>query len=157
MPGPPRKPLALRKMEGNRGHRARVREPQPEMGEPNPPSWIPREARAEWRRVVPALDRIGMLSKVDRAALTSYCLAWSRMRNAQADIDERGLFVTSIRGAECANPAVAVQKEAAQQVMRFAAEFGLTPAARARLATPEAPKTENPLMQLIAAKRGGQV
>ena len=104
---------------------------------PNPPSWLSREAKAEWRRVVPGLVRLDLVKPEDRATLAAYCEVWSRLVAATRDIAENGLTVrnTSTRkdGSESTwftkNPAVAIAEQAETRLRQYANDFGLTPAA----------------------------
>ncbi|MDP9225839.1 MAG: phage terminase small subunit P27 family, partial [Actinomycetota bacterium] len=41
------------------------------------PARLSREARAEWKRIAPELERIGLLSNLDRALLTVWCETWA--------------------------------------------------------------------------------
>lgn len=151
MKGRKPKPTALKVLEGNRGKRPLNRnEPKPSPSAPGCPTWLAPEARAEWRRVVPELDRIGMLSKIDRAALAAYCETWATFVTAQRDLHERGLVLyleaeraqteteeVVIYVKAVKNPSVLIARDAAAQVRQFATEFGLTPSARSRLEVPE--------------------
>lgn len=139
-----RKPTALKLLDGNPGKRAINRsEPQPEAGMAACPSWLPKSAKAEWRRVVPELSRLGMLAKVDRASLAAYCQAVAMLEDAQRALDVDGLVIDGSHGGKVKNPAATVVKEAASTIRGFAAEFGLTPASRSRLVVPRGDKTES--------------
>ena len=62
--GPTPKPTALRLYEGNRGHRPlNDREPVALMGEPEMPKHLDRDARREWRRLVPLLMTMRVLTR----------------------------------------------------------------------------------------------
>lgn len=146
--GNPAKPAALRNLEGDRnkaGKRAAaVANPEPRRGAPRPPDWLKGEALAEWGRVVPELVAIGLLSVVDRAALTAYVNAWATFVSASADIEDRGTIVRGRDGNSVKNPSVGMQRDALQQIKVWCGEFGLTPSARARMALPgEAPAGED--------------
>ena len=52
---------------------------QPEVEIPSFPSWIWPEAKKEWKRISGELERYGLVSKLDRAALVLYCQAWAKM------------------------------------------------------------------------------
>ena len=159
------KPTALKLVDGNPGKRAINRsEPKPAEGAPTCPSWLPVEAKAEWKRVVPELERIGVLTKVDRGALAAYCQAWATLKAAEAEIAEHGIvtleqervfedpdagtFVIYVRSAP--NPAVKMAKDAAQTVRLFCAEFGLTPSARSRMTVKHGGE-ENPKERLLSS------
>ncbi|BBX39269.1 phage terminase small subunit P27 family [Mycobacterium simiae] len=62
---------------------------------PNPPTWLTREAKAEWRRIAPGLERLDLIKAEDRAALAAYCELWSRWYQAQKDIQKNGLVAKS--------------------------------------------------------------
>lgn len=51
---------------------------QPEIEVPSFPKHLWPEARKEWKRIAPELERYGLVSKLDRAALALYCQAWAR-------------------------------------------------------------------------------
>src|SRR5262245_15950425 len=103
---------------------------------PRPPTWLDQEARAEWRRVVPGLDRLGVLAEVDRAILTAYCCAWSRYVDASRALQASGFVVAGYRGAERKHPLYPVCREAGVLVRELAKELYLTPAARMRAELP---------------------
>ncbi|MGV0793032.1 phage terminase small subunit P27 family [Mycolicibacterium sp. XJ1819] len=104
---------------------------------PNPPTWLSREAKAEWRRVAPALERLDLVKPEDRATLAAYCQVWARLVAAYRDIDKNGSTVrnestrkdgtTSVWWTK--NPAVAVAEQAESRLLQYAGQFGLTPAA----------------------------
>lgn len=115
--GPKPAPTALKKLAGNPGKRALGEEPRPEGGPPQCPEWMPEEGRRQWERVVPELDRLKLLTKVDGAVLEGFCAAYAE-------------FVATVKRGEAIKPSLMAQ------VRYFAGELGLTPAARARLAAP---------------------
>lgn len=146
------KPTVLKVLQGNPGKRPlNKNEPRPSPRAPGCPTWLAPEAKAEWRRVVPVLDRLGMLSKVDRAALTAYCETWATFVTAQRELHEHGLvnYILEDRFTSkddegvriyvhvTKNPAVIVARDAAAQIRQFCAEFGLTPSSRSRMELPE--------------------
>ncbi len=128
----PAKPLALVRLEGNRGKRKlpkaadEVRLP---AGEPEMPDWLLPEARKEWARVAPKLAAVRVLTDVDVAMLSAYCQLWARWRKAETGKRKN------------ASPAVGL---ALLREMRMVCrELGMTPSARARMVVPgEAPKDE---------------
>lgn len=130
------KPAALNDLLGNPGKRHRGPEPEPMKGAPRPPAWMSKEARAEWRRVVPALDRIGMLALVDRTALVLYCEAWATYVQAIATVRAEGETIMGYRGSTVRHPSAIVAKDATATIRAFCGEFGLTPSARARMTLP---------------------
>lgn len=102
---------------------------------PNPPTWLSAEARAEWKRIVPGLERLDLIKPEDRATLATYCETWSRLVAATRDIHKNGLVVqnTAVRkdGTTSTwftkNPSVAVAEAATTALRHYANDFGLTP------------------------------
>lgn len=132
------KPTHLRVLEGNPGHRPiNRREPKPTPVAPKPPSWLDREAKREWKRIAPELERLGLLTKVDGAALAGYCQAYARWRAAEEIIKREGLTVTTESGYVMPHPAVKIAEKSMQLLRAFATEFGLTPSSRARMTLPK--------------------
>jgi P27 family predicted phage terminase small subunit len=149
--GPAPKPSKKKKLEGNRGRRPlNTREPEPEQGAPNCPDFLVGAAREEWERVVPQLDAMHLLTKVDLGALVCYCQAYADVSWAAAQIEENGRTYCGTNGNWCAHPAVRIMAESSKRLRLFAAEFGLTPAARTRVQTPEAAKPDDPLDTFLA-------
>jgi P27 family predicted phage terminase small subunit len=127
------KPTQLRIIEGNPGHRPlQKNEPKPTPVAPTRPDWLDPEAKREWGRIVPELERLGLLTLVDRGALAAYCQAWGRAVQAEKVL-AGGLTFTTPNGYVQQRPEVAIAQKSWQLVRAFAAEFGLTPSARSRL------------------------
>lgn len=108
---------------------------------PNPPSWISREAKAEWKRVAPGLQRLDLLKEEDRATLAAYCETWSTYVVATRDVTRRGLTVLmtittrdgTVTEKEMANPSVAIARNAGKELRAWATHYGLTPSAEMAL------------------------
>ena len=89
-----------------------------------------------------AESRLKLLTAVDIAPLAAYCAAYARWRTAEevlareakADPASAALTVEDAAGTLRTNPLVRIARNAAAEMMRHAAQFGLTPAARSRLA-----------------------
>ncbi len=141
--GPPPKPTALKILEGNPGKRPlNKREPQPKKDAPRCPAWLNSEAKAAWRRVVPELKHMGVLTCVDGDALAVYCDTWSRWKQAVRFIHENGEVYTikdDVGRVKYVQqfPQVAIARNLLTALNRYQQEFGLTPASRSRIVTAE--------------------
>lgn len=144
----PRKPTALRVIEGNPGKRALPKnEPKPAVSRSAAPEHLSREAKTEWRRVIAELTMLGVMTKLDRAALAAYCQAYGRWiqaeralaRLAERDEASHGLLIKTSNGNVVQSPLVGAANRAMVIMLRAAAEFGMTPAARARVETDRLP------------------
>jgi P27 family predicted phage terminase small subunit len=121
---------------------------------PQPPTWLSREAAAEWRRVVPGLQRLDLLKPEDRAMLSAYCETWSTYVTATRQVTLEGLtslvVTTRADGSSTErtvpNPAVAIARNAGRELRGFAAQFGLSPSTEQALArgADDGDEDENP-------------
>lgn len=136
---PARKPHRLKVLKGGNAaaHEPPRNPPRPLPKAPSCPRWLSKEARAEWRRIVPELERIGLISELDREALAGYCDAVYRRRRAIDLLDRGGLLVPGYREALRKSPAWQIYRDAGEIVRMWARELGLTPAARLVLEIPE--------------------
>ncbi|GAA4911319.1 phage terminase small subunit P27 family [Streptomonospora salina] len=124
-------PAALKLVKGraegrDSGGREVTKGPTFKRVPPKAPTWLTREAAAEWRRVVPELTRLDLLKSEDRAALAAYCEAWSTFVTATRQVQKEGITVEAAQGT-LPHPAVAIARNAAKEVRAWAAHFGLTP------------------------------
>ena len=103
---------------------------------PEPPTWLSREAKAEWRRVVPELGRLKMLKQSSRSSLVAYCETWATFVQATREVHRDGLTIEAKQGM-LAHPAVAIARTAQKELRAWCAEFGLTPSAEGRLSLPD--------------------
>lgn len=115
---------------------------RPPVDEPDCPSQITGEARAEWDRIVPHLMALGLLSQIDRAALVAYCVAWAEYLWACDRIDayntgdvtgERGRVWDTPSGYKQMSVLIQIRNRAAGEMKTWLAEFGMSPAARSRV------------------------
>src|SRR5262245_9507174 len=144
MRGPAPTPNVVKLLRGNPGKRAIRPEPQPEIPPtvPEPPEFIVGFAREEWVRLAGELWRLRLLTVADLMVFSGYCQAFARWKSAElalAKIAERdpvtdGLLVKGASGDPTINPLLRVSSQAAQNMVHFAGHFGLSPAARARIA-----------------------
>jgi len=138
-----RTPTHLKLLKGNPGKRPIRPEPEPAVPAtpPDPPEFLDEHAKNEWWRVAPELHALGLLTVLDLQPLAAYCQAYvhwvtaerALARMAAGDAHFCGLMITGSTGSHMANPLVRVARNAAHDMLRFAAEFGLTPVARSRL------------------------
>jgi P27 family predicted phage terminase small subunit len=98
---------------------------------PRPPGWLSRDAKAEWKRVVPLLMDRRILTDADLATFASYCLATGQVIEAQRIIAVEGMIYMGTSGPK-RHPAVGIANDAMTQARQLAAELGLTPVSRSR-------------------------
>ncbi len=130
-------------------------EPKPELAIPPVPPELSDDAKIEWGHVSVDLYRLGLLTSIDRAALAAYCAAYGRWVRAErllrslGDEGADGLLTKTAKGNVIQNPLVGIANKAANDMMRFATEFGMTPSSRARLSAPR-PQGNDPAEKYFA-------
>jgi len=139
MPNYP-KPTALKLLEGNPGKRPlNVNEPQPDASIPDCPAFVKGEARKEWKRIVPELEKLGLLTRIDMAGLAAYCVAFGRWADAERELRKHGVTQTSPNGYVQTSAHLHIANKAMEQMHKFLVQFGLTPAARSRVSVSPMP------------------
>ncbi|MCH8342474.1 MAG: phage terminase small subunit P27 family [Planctomycetes bacterium] len=108
-------------------------EPIPPVVRPTRPAHLSRTARSEWDRIAPELERLGLLTKLDRAALAAYCQAYGRWVKAEKEAAMHGLVVKTKDGNLIQNPYLSIANKAMRQMHEFLVEFGMTPSSRTRV------------------------
>ena len=144
MAGRPPKPTALKVVEGNRGKRAsNKQEPDPPyLSEFDPPKWLHPAAQSVWNEIAPKLADAKLLTTVDVQALAMGCIAIAQYRRAVAKVGEelvKSKVVADendklVETGEHVNPWSIVQSMSFKQAMLIFQQFGMTPAARTRIA-----------------------
>ena len=109
---------------------------------PPRPDWLGKYALDEWDRVVPALYRLGILDSIDAGALEGYCDAYHVWRTAreqllkfeqEAAVPAGAYIAVTKTGSSYASPLLGIVNKARRDMVRFAAEFGMTPSGRTGL------------------------
>ena len=132
--GPAPKPTSLVLLEGNVGKRPlNTREPKPRATKPKCPSHLDDAAVAEWKRLVPILSRMRVLTEADGMALANLCQAYSTMIKAQEQLNKSGVLYKTRSGHIQASPLLAIVNSQVDIIHRLCKEFGLSPAARTRI------------------------
>jgi P27 family predicted phage terminase small subunit len=161
--GFPPKPTVLELAQGRPGHRPiNHLEPQPMACEPEMPRYLDREARREWKRLVPILLDMRVLSVADGIALANLCQAYSTLVAAQKAMQAMAksggsslLVKNSIGKGENQrtmirqSPLLRIINEQVEIINRLLREFGMTPAARPRLNIGESRNGQEALEQAL--------
>ena len=115
--GPTPTPTEVLKLRGSTlvtKHRERTEAKGP-AGKPRCPEWLDADAKAMWRKLVPQLATMGVLTLVDGNALARYCRLWSRWRKAEAFIEQ---LQAAAGGSPPAAASPAPRSSAAQRALR---------------------------------------
>ena len=128
-------PTALKIAEGNPGkRRINGREPKPPGSLPDCPEHLSDTAREEWHRIAGSLNKIGLLTQVDRSTMAAYCQCYGRWVEAEQKLKETPLLYQTQTGYVQQSPWLSVANKQLELMGRYMTEFGLTPASRSRVA-----------------------
>ncbi len=159
--GTPRTPAGLKLISGRGGGKdAAGREVQvlaADRGAPIMPDIIAGDdyAREEWQRITPGLEKLNLVKPEDHAILTAYCITYSQYLSAVAKVEnEKPVVYVTTRAADgsttrkpIVNPWYKIMAERQTTLLKFAREFGLTPAAESLVVglsqPPESPAANN--------------
>lgn len=146
MAGRPPKPTALKVVEGNAGKRAiNKQEPDPDyLQDLSAPDWLTRVPGAVqvWDELAPKLRSAKLLTEIDVQALSQLAVSLAHFRLAATKTGEnlvKHKLVENDEGetveaGEHINPWLLVQSMSFKQSNALMAQFGMTPAARTRVA-----------------------
>ena len=135
-------PTALKLLRGNPGcRRLNMAEPQHPVLPPDCPDVLTDPlARQEWDRIAPLLIRQGHVTVVDRATLIGYCHKYAQWQALEVDAAKHAFVVKTPGGHPIPNPALRLANQTFNLLLKAAAELGITPSARSRVAAqPVAP------------------
>lgn len=149
------KPTSLKLVAGNPGKRAiNKKEPKPKRLIPSCPAYLSSESKVAWGRLSVLLDRMGVLTEADTAALERLCDCYSDILICRQSLITDGWTYktvdaqgnTLIKG----NPAATQLRAADSQFKAYLIEFGLTPAARSKVhGNPEEETKADPLKEFF--------
>lgn len=156
--GPKKTPLALAAVDG-RSLDSEPPELPPDEERPKPPAWLIPAALVEWNRICDILWGMGCLEQIDQGMFAAYCQAWGRYEQAEIDLnasiaaellappprkrrgkrkparskklETHGAVAKTKAGNLILNPLFGVVNTLRRDMQRLAAEFGLSPSARA--------------------------
>ena len=134
--GRPPKPTNLRVLEGNPGKRPlNTNEPKPRASKsiPAPPSTLGRDGKREWRRLAKELSRMNLLTQLDLTLFHMYCQAYDRWWDASREVKKNGMVVLTPNGYQMQSPYLSIANRAMEQMEKYLAHFGMSPASRTRV------------------------
>ena len=102
------------------------------VARPAMPRDLPAEAKAEWKRVVPALEEIGVLASIDRSVLIRYCTAWADWVELDGMLQKSGKLIRGQKGNLVRNPLLLIRSDTEATLSDLGKQLGLTPVARLR-------------------------
>ena len=134
--GRPPKPLQEKILSGSRVRDDRDSDAQEanaavELGMPPCPRWIKGAAKKHWDVLGPTLVQVGLMSVVDGDVFSIHCDNVARYADVVEKLDNIESWLASTpNGFEVQAGFVQIRNKLQEQILKTAAEFGLTPKAR---------------------------
>ena len=141
-----RKPLAIRKLEGNRSKR-KLRDELVTFGAPDLPSYFNEEERMLWASIQRYLPE-GFLKRSDTAVLERMCVAWANFRDVNRQIAKIGMMVRGGDGNAVRNPLLVIRRQCVSEMHLAGEALGLSPVARTRLISAPV-ESDDPMQALL--------
>ncbi len=125
---------------------------------PDPPAGLPEAGLEEWLRVAPELHKANLLTNLDLAALEAYCRLFARWRMAEEMLATADDMVFEAKSGYMAQSAyLNISNACVKQMHSIMADFGMTPAARARMKAVDAgPKQQDLFEDFMNSKKKRQ-
>lgn len=112
----------------------------PDVEIPDFPTKLSADAKKEWLRITPHLEKLGLISQLDRSVLTLYCQEWARWLWAEREIGrlnkldtidgDAGLVLDTPSGYKQMSVLLSISHRASEKFMKAGARFAMTPADR---------------------------
>jgi P27 family predicted phage terminase small subunit len=103
-----------------------------------PPAHFNTHARAEWRRVIPELERLGVVKQVSIGSVVGLCSSYGAAMDAEAEVKKSGQILEEpivavktgavVGHRKVVNPAIRIARDSWALYKSYAAECCVTPA-----------------------------
>jgi len=137
--GPKPLPNVVHLTTGNRSKKPAhelIDDVKPDIEIPKCPAHLLPQAKREWKRISPQLEKLGLITAMDMAALAAYCQAYARWSTTEAklkELGEEGLVETTKSGYKQISVLLQISNRASEQMHKFMCEFGMSPSSRSRV------------------------
>ena len=130
-------PRVLKLIRGNPGKRPiNEKEPKPKPGIPDCTDCLDNQAKIIWVKLIPKVERIGVMTEVDEGPFAAYCESYSLLISAKKQLKKMTLRTVDKRKIKL-NPIfvflMRVARDAKRDLVRIAGEFGFTASSRTRI------------------------
>jgi len=103
------------------------------MDDLTPPPELNDGAKAEWRRIIDLLGKKGFIEDLDRGTISAYVEAYAEFHQLSAMVKKTGPVLKTEKGNWTYHPVVAMKNQAAERLVKFSKDLGLTPWSRSKM------------------------
>ncbi len=155
----PRKDPRKEALQGNPGRRKNL-PPRAKLGKiaPTMPDYLNASAQKVWQKIVPDMERLEILDRIDEDILAHYCSAQAKYLMADSRLSSAEDFrVDSNRGEVMLSQWYKIYDKEASRVERLADKLGLTPSSRRRMELAFKEETKkDPYEAFLSGEDGGE-
>jgi len=124
-------PAKVTALRGNPGKRKKVdNAPHFDVAIPQPPDHLSADALLIWDETAREMEAKQIVTRLDEAALALYCQVYADLKAHTIKARSEEEFVESKRGMMQMNPRLRYIRNLQEQLIKIAAELGITPVAR---------------------------
>lgn len=127
-----KKPAIVKLLENNPGGRPIEEEVEAVGDLSEMPEWFDDEQKLVWDYTMKHAPK-GVLKFIDQSAMVAYCVAVATHKEATLRLGREGFVETSARETTKRSEWFHIQAKAAEQMLKYAAEMGFTPASRSKV------------------------
>ncbi len=131
-----------------------------EITDPLPPKHLSKREKEIWDMTLKLLRPLRIMKEVDSAVIGAYCSSYAKLESAEKEIQTSdsnlaGLCVLNDDGnPRGINPLVLISRDAHKDMVFYAAQLGMTPAARMKMVSGVAKVVEkNPFIKIKEMKK----
>jgi P27 family predicted phage terminase small subunit len=147
--GRSRKPTATKKQQGTlQKSRTLENELSPVViSNVEAPKFLQEDQRKMFQFFVDKFSKEGLMTEMDDVAVVALAIDYSIYIDAIKKVNSMGLVSKGKNGSPLTNPYLKIANDALKSVMKICVEFGMTPAARTKVAAaPKEKKTLNGML-----------
>jgi P27 family predicted phage terminase small subunit len=127
-------PTNLKILRGtNVKHRQNKNEPQPNTDKVEMPKDLSPAAKTVWGQVADQLKECGILTNIDTPALSLYCEAFAKWKEANEMLVKNGPLYKTKNGHVQPSPFISIAGRYFDQCKAMMSEFGMTPSSRSKV------------------------
>jgi P27 family predicted phage terminase small subunit len=134
----PKKPAQLKVVEGSFRKDRDSHGVAVELGLPDCPVWLPKNAKKYWRKIGPELEKVGLIAKVDQAMFAAHCDSvgkYEEVTRMLAELDD--MLDETPQGFMVQSAMFTIRNKLWDQVKSSSQEFGLSPSSRSKVKATE--------------------
>lgn len=147
------KPAAGRKAQQNRQKQLQNAQKTAKLISKTPPKYLMPAAKSLWRKLVPDLNELGILTVLDQPNLETLVINYAMLLDATDSLQRLGAVYMDEHGASVKNPAVNVIDTASRNIRSLGSSLGMDANARSQLLDTH-PANENAQAMLEAMLNG---